>query len=121
MIRFARAVAPAANAVWARNDGAKPRLTSANAPSFRKILRDVMVSSHPKSANLKSAISTPLKFWRAQRQRGHLVGGRRLRDRAARGVRNVVIEHGFDNPVGRGMKIVPARFAACRSVVKAGR
>jgi hypothetical protein len=50
MSRFDRAVAPAANAVLARNEGANPRLTSANAPFFTKTLRDVMVSFNLKSA-----------------------------------------------------------------------
>src|SRR5438093_5983610 len=34
-----------ANAVRARNDGAKPRLTSANAPSLRKTLRETILNS----------------------------------------------------------------------------
>src|SRR6516165_12168993 len=40
---FARPL-PCAYAVRARNDGAKPRLTRANAPFFRKTRRDVIAS-----------------------------------------------------------------------------
>src|ERR1700704_637886 len=115
MSRFARAVAPAASAVRARKDGANPRLTSANAPFLTNTLREVMISS-----NLQSAISTSLEFRRAQRQRGHLLGGRRLRDCGARSVRDVVVEHGLDNPAGsllevaapvrNGLKAVPHRL-----------
>src|SRR6266851_1077572 len=42
---FDRPDLPAANAVRARNDGAKPRLTNANAPFFRKTLRDCIIVS----------------------------------------------------------------------------
>src|ERR1700704_566228 len=103
MSRFARAVAPAASAVRARKDGANPRLTSANAPFLTNTLREVMISS-----NLQSAISTSLEFRRAQRQRGHLLGGRRLRNGGARGVRDVVVEHGLDNPAGSRLEVVGA-------------
>src|SRR5436305_7445634 len=41
---LARPLLPAANAVRERNDGAKPRLTKANAPFFRKIRRETMSS-----------------------------------------------------------------------------
>src|SRR5580765_8931561 len=91
MSRFARAAPPAANAVRARNEGANPRLTRANAPFLTKTLREVMISSKLQAASckLKSAISSSLKFRRAQRQRGHLLGARRFRDGGARGVRDV--------------------------------
>ena len=58
---FDRRVAPAANAVRARNDGAKPRLTSANAPFFRKTRREM-------SSDLRS-YRRLLKFRRPERQR----------------------------------------------------
>ena len=38
-----RRVDPAANAVRARNDGANPRLTSANDPFFKNTRREIMV------------------------------------------------------------------------------
>jgi hypothetical protein len=43
---FARADRPWEYAVRVRNDGAKPRLTRANAPFFMKTLRDVMAISY---------------------------------------------------------------------------
>src|SRR5437899_2976601 len=55
---FARPRGPCAYAVRARNDGAKPRLTSANAPSLRKARRENIISS---------AALLPLKCRRAKR------------------------------------------------------
>ncbi len=49
---FGRPDAPAANAVRARNDGAKPRLTNAKAPCFKKIRRDCIFDLHAPVAAL---------------------------------------------------------------------
>src|SRR5439155_24673767 len=83
---LARAERPCANAVRARNDGAKPTLTRAKAPFLRKILREI-ISSHPWR-------STSLKFRRAEGERRHLRRRRRLRHRTPRRLRHVVSEHG---------------------------
>src|SRR5262245_14441724 len=81
--------APAANAVRARNDGAKPRLTRANAPFFRKILREVM-------------FLPSLKFRRAKEQCDPLRRRRGLAGRRERCLRDVARERSFDRALPAG-------------------
>src|SRR5438045_1928896 len=61
----------AALAVRAMNDGAKPRLTNANAPFLTNTRRDIMrgVSLESEIRNLKSEISPSLKLRRPQHER----------------------------------------------------
>src|SRR5712691_11236330 len=82
---LARAERPCANAVRARNDGAKPTLTRANAPFLRKILREI-ISSHP-------CRSRSLKFRRAEGERRHMRRSHRLRYRTPRRLRDLVAQH----------------------------
>src|SRR5262245_7015717 len=96
---LARRPVPAANAVRARNDGAKPSVTSAKAPFFRNTRLEVM----------GPARSALLKLWRSQRERDALSGIVGFRDGGARRVGKVVRKRGFD----RGF---PA-LDACRRIV----
>src|SRR5204862_7491169 len=89
----------AASAVRERNDGAKPRLTNANAPFFRKSLRETMISSlgfrlSPAGFGGQESLrapchSPPLKLGRPEGQCGHLWCIARLGDRRARRLRQV--------------------------------
>ena len=52
----------AATAVRAMNDGAKPRLTKANAPFFTKTRRDIMSEPQSEICTLPSEISPSLEL-----------------------------------------------------------
>ena len=77
------------------NDGAKPRLTNANAPFFRNTRRDIMRDLSVELTMLGSdnlQISSSLKLWRAERERQRLRRVGRLRNRRARRLGHVAAE-----------------------------
>src|SRR2546422_1822264 len=95
---FARAERPWANAVRARNDGAKPRLTTANAPFLRNTRRDVIICDLRGAAEAAPYVrrSTSLELRRAESERDHLRRARGLLDRRSSRLRHISAEHRID-------------------------
>src|SRR5450631_3729833 len=87
----------AATAVRAMNDGAKPRLTNANAPFFRNTLRDNICISLATPERL--ALLSSLEFRCTERERHHFRRVGRLRNRRSGRLAGVAVQESRNHRV----------------------